>query len=63
MTRDYKIYLKDILGALESIEIFIKEMSFEDFRKDDKTSSAVIRKLEIIGEAAKHPRRYPFEIS
>ena len=27
--------------------------SFEDFKKDDKTSSAVIRKFEIIGEAAK----------
>ena len=27
--------------------------SFEDFKKDDKSSSAVIRKFEIIGEAAK----------
>jgi uncharacterized protein with HEPN domain len=29
-------------------------MSFEDFKKDDKTNFAVIRALEIIGEAIKH---------
>ena len=29
-------------------------MSFEEFAEDDKTSSAVLRKLEIIGEAAKN---------
>ncbi len=29
-------------------------MSLEDFKADDKTASAVIRKFEIIGEAAKH---------
>jgi len=31
----------------------VVSQSFEDFKKDDKTSSAVIRKFEIIGEAAK----------
>jgi len=38
---------------MESIEKFVENMSFEEFRKDDKTVSAVIRKLEIIGEATK----------
>jgi len=52
--RNYRIYLKDIFNALESIEKFIQEMNFEEFKKDDKTSSAVIRKFEIIGEAAKN---------
>jgi uncharacterized protein with HEPN domain len=52
--RDYKIYLYDILQTIEAIENFVKEMSFEDFKKDDKTSSAVLRKFEIIGEAAKN---------
>ncbi len=51
--RDYSLYLSDILKAFESIESFVKGLSFEDFTKDDKTSSAVIRKFEIIGEAAK----------
>lgn len=51
--RDYKLYIKDIIEAIESIEKFIKDMNFEDFISDDKTTSAVIRKLEIIGEATK----------
>ena len=52
--RDYGLYLKDILAAINSIEVFVEDMSFEQFRADDKTTSAVIRKFEIIGEAAKH---------
>jgi uncharacterized protein with HEPN domain len=51
--RDYGFYLKDILSALDSIEKFTAGMDFEAFKQDDKTSSAVIRKFEIIGEAAK----------
>jgi len=35
--RDHKIYLKDILAAVESIEAFVGGMSFEEFRADDKT--------------------------
>ena len=62
--RDYKVYLQDILAAIQSIEAFVKEMGFEEFRADDKTTSAVIRKLEIIGEATKQipdsiRRQYP----
>lgn len=52
--RNYKLYIKDILNAVESIENFVENMNFDEFKKDDKTSSAVIRKFEIIGEAAKH---------
>jgi uncharacterized protein with HEPN domain len=51
--RDYLLYLKDILAAIESIEGFIAGMDLEIFQTDDKTTSAVIRKLEIIGEAVK----------
>ncbi len=51
--RDYRFYLDDILVAMESIESFVGGMTFEEFRGDDKTISAVIRKFEIIGEAAK----------
>ncbi|MDP1552641.1 MAG: DUF86 domain-containing protein [Methanobacteriaceae archaeon] len=52
--RDFKLYLKDILEAMNSIELFIGEMDFDEFKEDDKTSSAVIRKFEIIGEATKN---------
>ena len=50
--RDFRIYLRDILAAIEGIESFTAGMTFDDFALDDKTASAVLRKLEIIGEAA-----------
>ncbi|MFX1394631.1 MAG: DUF86 domain-containing protein [Promethearchaeota archaeon] len=46
-------YLKDIKMAITSIEKFIEDLDFDQFKNDDKTSSAVIRKFEIIGEATK----------
>jgi uncharacterized protein with HEPN domain len=52
--REYRLYAKDILDAMEAIEKFVGVMEFHDFSQDDKTSSAVIRKFEIIGEAAKN---------
>ncbi len=52
--REAKLYLKDILGAMEAIEQFVKNMDFEEFKNNDLVSSAVIRKFEIIGEAAKN---------
>jgi uncharacterized protein with HEPN domain len=51
--RDHKLYLKDILAAIDSIEEFVKEMDLDAFQADDKTVSAVTRKLEILGEAVK----------
>ena len=54
MKRDYRLFLKDIIDAMNSIEKFVKRMDFEAFVEDDKTSSAVIRKFEIIGEATKN---------
>ena len=52
--RDPKVYLKDILEAIGAIERFVQGMDFETFINDDLISSAVIRKLEIIGEASKN---------
>jgi len=62
--RDLRVYLQDILAACESIGTFTAGMDLDAFRKDDKTASAVIRKLEIIGEATKQlpeefRQRYP----
>jgi len=51
--RNHRFYLRDILDALESIEKFVQDMTFEEFKQDDKTVSAVIQKFEIIGEATK----------
>ena len=54
MKRDYQLFLKDIIAAMESIEEFIGDMTLEELKADEKTSSAVIRKFEIVGEASKH---------
>lgn len=64
MKRAYTLFLKDILEAMEKIEQFIGETSFEAFAQDDLLTSAVVRKLEIIGEATKNipaavRKRYP----
>ena len=64
MRRGYRLFIKDILDAIEKIEEFVAGMDFEEFRDDDKTVSAVVRKLEIIGEATKNipdevRQRYP----
>lgn len=53
MKRSQSLYLADINDAIEAIEKFTSGMSFEEFTNDDKTFSAVIRKIEIIGEAVK----------
>jgi uncharacterized protein with HEPN domain len=54
MKRDISIYVKDILENMERAEKFAKGMDFEDFARDERTSFAVIRCIEIMGEAAKH---------
>ncbi|WP_298669760.1 DUF86 domain-containing protein [uncultured Methanofollis sp.] len=47
------LYLSDIVSALEKIEEFTAGMTYDEFLRDDRTQSAVIRKFEVIGEAAK----------
>jgi len=47
-------FLEDTLNAMEKAELFITDMTYEEFLKDEKTIFAVIRAVEIIGEAIKH---------
>jgi uncharacterized protein with HEPN domain len=51
--RDIRDYLQDILDAITDIENFVAIMTYEEFVKDKKTLNAVIRSIEIIGEASK----------
>lgn len=51
--RDVAVYLDDALRAIRNIETYAAGMSFEDFRADQKTLDAVVRNLEVIGEAVK----------
>lgn len=53
MTREYIDYLKDIVNAMKKAETFIENMTYEEFVQDDKTVYAVVRAIEIIGEAVK----------
>ena len=63
--RDYILFLVDILNAIEKIERYTKGLTFEDLRKNDMATDAILRNFEIIGEAAKNVpervrRKYPF---
>ncbi|MFQ6089353.1 MAG: DUF86 domain-containing protein [Candidatus Methanofastidiosia archaeon] len=53
MKRTYRDYIEDILNSIQEIEDFTAGMEFEDFIDDRKTLNAVIRSLEVMGEAAK----------
>ena len=54
MPRDSNVYLDDILRAIAKIQSYSADMSSEALTNDEKTLDAVVRNLEIIGEAAKN---------
>ena len=51
--RAFADYLRDILDAIGKVEQFITDANYDSFVQDNKTVFAVVRALEIIGEAAK----------
>ncbi|MCD6231264.1 DUF86 domain-containing protein [Candidatus Aerophobetes bacterium] len=64
MKRSVKLYVKDIIEYMDRAEDHIKSMRFEQFLKDNKTCDAVVRCIEVIGEATKNVpddirNRYP----
>jgi uncharacterized protein with HEPN domain len=54
LKRNYVLYLKDILEAIERVQSYVEGRNFEQFSKDTLVVDAVVRNFEIIGEAAKH---------
>jgi len=52
--REFVDFLEDAIGAMEKAERFVADMSYEEFMKDEKTVFAVLRAIEVIGEAVKH---------
>jgi uncharacterized protein with HEPN domain len=54
MRRNILLYIKDILQNMEDAEMFISGQTYDDFVLDKKTVNAVIRSIEVIGEAAKN---------
>ena len=53
MKRDYRIYLRDIVEAFGNARQCVEGLSYEEFIADKKTTSAVVRELEVAGEATK----------
>lgn len=47
-------FLSDIKEAIDRICNYTDKMTYEDFLKDKKTQDAVVRNIEIIGEAVKN---------
>lgn len=54
MKRQYGLYLRDIVRAITNIEQFTSGSDFGSFLKDEKTKSAVVWQIAVIGEAVKH---------
>lgn len=52
--REPNLYLRDILDSINKIEKYIKGFSFEEFSNNNEKIDAVVRNLEIIGEAARN---------
>lgn len=53
MTKDDKIYIDHILQSIDFILDYISDKDQDSFSVDNRTQDAVVRQLEIIGEATK----------
>lgn len=56
MSRDPRLYLDDIISSCEKIQRYTHGMTFPQFVEDERTLDAVVRNIEIVGEAV---RRIP----
>jgi uncharacterized protein with HEPN domain len=54
MRREAGDFIDDIINAMNKALKFVESMSYEEFAQDDKTIFAVVRAIEIIGEAVKN---------
>ena len=52
--RNYIMYLEDIIHCIDKIEQYTSRLSYEKFAKDSLVFDAVIRNLEVIGEASRN---------
>ncbi len=52
--RKPNIFIEDIKEAIDKINRYIQGLNYETFLKNDMVQDAVIRNLEIVGEAAKN---------
>jgi len=53
MSRSARILLEDILESINRIETYVKGVTRADFERDTEKQDALVRRLEIIGQAVK----------
>lgn len=53
-SRGWKFRVNDILEAIAKVQRFSKDITLDQFEADEILREAIIRKLEIIGEASRH---------
>jgi len=54
MKKDVTLFLEDILESIKKIEEYTKDAGKEEFLRNSQIQDAVLRRLEIIGEAVKN---------
>jgi len=54
MKKDPRYFIEHILDSIKKIEGYTKGLSKEEFLRDSQVQDAVLRRLEIVGEAAKN---------
>jgi uncharacterized protein with HEPN domain len=64
MKRDVRVYIEDVLECIEKVEEYTRGVAEEDFYRNGQIQDAVLRRLEIMGEAVKNipqdfRERYP----
>lgn len=64
MRRDVRLYIQDIIDSIQKIMEYSEDISEDEFLASSQLQDAIIRRLEIIGEAVKHipqavRRKYP----
>ena len=57
MTRDLRVYIEDILECVAKIKEYTGRISENEFYENTQVQDAVLRRLEIIGEAVKRSLR------
>ena len=61
--KDDKIYIEHILRSIEKINTYLAYKNHQSFSDDFLTQDAVVRQLEIIGEATKRISRSLKEVN
>ncbi len=54
LKRNFSLYLEDMLQSMDRIEEYLSELDFQKFKMNYLVVDAIIRNLEIIGEASKN---------